>query len=59
MQPGDLFEKGKSVIYRHLRNIFHDEKLFLDAVVAKNATTAADGKQKKSQLEVGTHSIKG
>ncbi len=43
-QMADLFDRDKSVISRHLRNIFRDEELGRDSVVAKNATTAADGK---------------
>ncbi|MHB1631770.1 MAG: RhuM family protein [Acidithiobacillus sp.] len=43
-QLADLFGRDKSVISRHLRNIFASEELDRDAVVAKNATTAADGK---------------
>ncbi|MFC3150592.1 RhuM family protein [Litoribrevibacter euphylliae] len=43
-QISDLFERDKSVISRHLRNIFKDNELEKAAVVAKNATTAADGK---------------
>ncbi|MCL4526004.1 MAG: virulence RhuM family protein, partial [Gammaproteobacteria bacterium] len=43
-QLADLFGRDKSVISRHLRNIFASEELERDAVVAKNATTAADGK---------------
>ncbi|MCF6219217.1 MAG: virulence RhuM family protein [Gammaproteobacteria bacterium] len=43
-QIADLFDRDKSVISRHLRNIFKDEELGRDSVVAKNATTAADGK---------------
>lgn len=39
-----LFEKDKSVISRHLSNIFTSEELIRDSVVAKNATTATDGK---------------
>ena len=39
-----LFERDKSVISRHLRNIFRSEELTRDAVVAFFATTAADGK---------------
>ncbi len=40
----DLFDRDKSVISRHLKNIFQDEELDREAVVAKNATTAVDGK---------------
>jgi len=43
-QMADLFERDKSVISRHLRNIFKEGELTRDSVVAKNATTAADGK---------------
>lgn len=43
-QMADLFGRDKSVVSRHLRNIFKDQELTRDAVVAKNATTAADGK---------------
>ena len=39
-----LFERDKSVISRHIRNIFKEGELARDSVVAKNATTAADGK---------------
>ena len=43
-QLTDLFERDKSVISRHLRNVFKEGELERSAVVAKNATTAADGK---------------
>lgn len=43
-QLADLFERDKSVISRHLRNVFKEGELERTAVVAKNATTAADGK---------------
>ena len=43
-QISSLFEKNKSVISRHLRNIFTSGELIRDSVVAKNATTASDGK---------------
>jgi prophage maintenance system killer protein len=39
-----LFERDKSVISRHLKNIFQSEELDRSSVVAKNATTASDGK---------------
>ncbi len=41
---GKTISKGKSVISRHIRNIFAEGELVRDSVVAKNATTAADGK---------------
>jgi death-on-curing family protein len=43
-QIAELFERDKSVVSRHLKNIFAGNELERDAVVAKNATTAADGK---------------
>lgn len=43
-QMAELFQRDKSVISRHIRNIFADGELVRDSVVAKKATTAADGK---------------
>lgn len=43
-QLAQLFEKDKSVVSRHLKNIFKEEELEQSSVVAKFATTAADGK---------------
>ena len=43
-QMAELFDRDKSVMSRHLRNIFREGELVRAAVVAKNATTAADGK---------------
>ncbi|PZX11192.1 hypothetical protein LX69_03207 [Breznakibacter xylanolyticus] len=43
-QIADLFERDKSVISRHINNIFREKELLRDSVVAKNATTASDGK---------------
>jgi prophage maintenance system killer protein len=43
-QMAKLFSRDKSVISRHLRNIFTTRELDRKSVVAKNATTAADGK---------------
>jgi len=43
-QISALFERDKSVISRHLRNIFKEKELDKNSVVAKNATTASDGK---------------
>jgi prophage maintenance system killer protein/predicted transcriptional regulator len=39
-----LFERDKSVVSRHLKNIFKEGELDRHGVVAKIATTAADGK---------------
>lgn len=43
-QLAELFERDKSVVSRHLKNIFDTRELERAAVVAENATTAADGK---------------
>ncbi|CDF98542.1 virulence protein RhuM/Fic/DOC family protein [Avibacterium paragallinarum] len=43
-QMADIFGRDKSVISRHLRNIFNEGELIKNSVVAKNATTASDGK---------------
>jgi prophage maintenance system killer protein len=43
-QMVDLFGRDKSVISRHLNNVFKENELDRQAVVAKFATTAADGK---------------
>ncbi len=43
-QMVDLFERDKSVISRHVNNIFKERELERESVVAKNATTALDGK---------------
>lgn len=43
-QIAELFQKDKSTISRHIKNIFMEGELSRDSVVAKFATTAADGK---------------
>jgi len=43
-QMAELFGRDKSVISRHLRSVFEGGELVRKAVVARNATTAADGK---------------
>lgn len=43
-QLADLFGRDKSVISRHLKNIFDAKELERSSVVAKYATTATDGK---------------
>ena len=39
-----LFQRDKSVISRHIKNVFDEGELMRAAVVAESATTAADGK---------------
>jgi hypothetical protein len=43
-QLADLFQRDKSVISKHLKNIFEEGELKPDSVVANFATTATDGK---------------
>lgn len=43
-QIADLFGRDKSVISRHIKNIFKEEELDRNSVVAFFATTASDGK---------------
>ncbi len=43
-QMAELFDRNKSTISRHIQNVFSEGELQRDAVVAKNATTANDGK---------------
>jgi hypothetical protein len=43
-QLAELFQRDKSVISRHVRNIFQEGELISEAVVANFATTASDGK---------------
>ena len=43
-QMAELFQRDKSTISRHIKNIFTEGELVRDSVVAKFATTATDGK---------------
>ena len=43
-QISDLFQRDKSTISRHIKNVFAEGELTRDSVVANFATTAADGK---------------
>ena len=43
-QMAELFQRDKSTISRHIKNIFTEGELKREAVVANFATTAADGK---------------
>ncbi|MDR1716807.1 MAG: virulence RhuM family protein [Prevotella sp.] len=43
-QMANLFNRDKSVISRHINNVFKEGELDSNSVVAKNATTASDGK---------------
>jgi hypothetical protein len=43
-QMAELFQRDKSTISRHIKNVFAEGELSRDSVVANFATTAADGK---------------
>ena len=43
-QMAELFQRDKSLISRHLSNVFKEEELAKNSVVANFATTAKDGK---------------
>ncbi len=43
-QMAKLFQRDKSTILRHIKNIFTEGELKRDSVVANYATTATDGK---------------
>ena len=43
-QMADLFQRDKSVISRHIKNVFEEGELVRGSVVAESATTEADGK---------------
>ena len=43
-QMAELFQRNKSTISRHIKNILESGELQRHSVVAENATTAADGK---------------
>lgn len=44
-QMAELFQRNKSTISRHIKNVFEDGDLNPDSVVAFFATTAADNKK--------------
>lgn len=51
-QISDLFEKDKSVISRHLKNIYQEGELDRDSTVAKNATVQLEAeRQVKREIE--------
>jgi hypothetical protein len=45
-QMSELFERDKSTISRHIKNVFEEGELERESVVADFATTAADGMDK-------------
>lgn len=43
-QVANLFERNKSTVSRHIKNIFEEKELEKNSVIANFATTASDGK---------------
>jgi hypothetical protein len=43
-QMAELFQRNKSTISRHIKNVFEEGELEQDSVIANFATTASDGK---------------
>ena len=43
-QMAELFQRNKSTISRHIKNVLESGELQRNSVVAENATTASDGK---------------
>ena len=56
-QMAELFQRDKSTISRHIKNIFAEGELDRDSVVAKFATTAADGKLIRSSSTISMSSF--
>ncbi|HBG69577.1 MAG: DNA-binding protein [Bacteroidetes bacterium GWF2_43_63] len=51
-QIAQLFERDKSVISRHLRNVYKEGELSMEATVAKNATVQIEaGREVKREIE--------
>jgi len=51
-QIAQLFDRDKSVISRHLRNIYKEGELTLKSTVAKNATVQMEaGREVKREIE--------
>ena len=51
-QIAQLFDRDKSVISRHLRNVFKDGELSIETTVAKNATVQMEaGREVKREIE--------
>ena len=45
-QMAELFQRNKSTISRHIKNVFEEGELQADSTVAKNATVQTEGKRK-------------
>lgn len=51
-QMAELFQRDRSVIGKHVRNIFKEQELMKEAVWAKFAYTASDGKTYQKRLHI-------
>ena len=49
-QMANLFERDKSTISRHIKNVFDEGELFEQATVAKYATVQAEGKRQVERM---------
>lgn len=54
-QMTELFQRDKSVISRHIKNVFEEGELDRASVVAESATTAADGKTYQVEMHWAAH----
>ncbi|MFO7825373.1 MAG: hypothetical protein R6V72_15650 [Cyclobacterium sp.] len=50
-QISELFERDKSVVSRHIKNIYKEGELVREATVAKNATVQKEGKRKVEKVK--------
>ena len=48
-QMAELFQRNKSTISRHIKNVLEDGELDADSVVANFATTATGGRERKTK----------
>jgi hypothetical protein len=58
-QLSDLFQRERSVITKHIRNIFEEGELVEEAVCANYAQTATDGKRRNWSLTSSTGNAAG
>lgn len=56
-QMAELFNRDKSTISRHIKNVSAKGELVRDSVVADYATTAADEKNRKSRFSTALFSV--
>ena len=56
-QLSELFERDKSVISRHIRNIFKENELKLDSTVAKNASVQQNEGERIVERKIDLYSL--